>query len=424
MLLALGIGVGACTTTTLHSGSGVPRVLGQESGTPDVVGQPAPAGTGQLAAVSCATALLCWAVGTPGSASATPASAPSSSAPSSSAPSSSTTSTSAPPSPTTVVDATVNGGRTWVAQPLGLDPAPALTGISCPTARLCMAVGLGGSASDGVVLTTHDAGASWEAVAVPTGATVLTSVECQSAIDCTVIATDGATFWSAQSVDFGRLWQRGGSLPAGLQAAGSLTCVTGGACLVTGFTATTAGHGQGAIVISSDSGTTWTAANVPAKTGLLQSVDCATVTSCVAAGTTSTTVSAVVPAHGETLTSQDGGQTWTPSPARPPIDEIYGVACPSPRLCAMVGTKWVGNPAIGTGGVAQSRNGGQSFVGSTSEYTPLPLIALDCPTTRGCIAVGGNTLARIVLTKAKPGASATPSTPAGGVHRPEVGGRG
>ena len=42
-------------------------------------------------------------------------------------------------------------------------------------------------------------------------------------------------------------------------------------------------------------GTTWTAANVPANTGLLQSVFCATVTSCVAGGTTSTTVSAVVP---------------------------------------------------------------------------------------------------------------------------------
>ncbi len=421
MLVTLGLAVAACTTTTPPKSAGTPPVLGQKSGTPDVVGQPAPAGTGQLDAVSCATALLCWAVGTPGTA-ATPA-APATPA---GAPSSSTTSTSAPAAPATVVDATVDGGRTWVAQPLGLDPAPALTGISCPAARLCMAVGLGGSASGGVVLTTNDAGATWQSVATPAGATVITGVECSSAIDCTVIATDGTTFWSANSVDFGRQWTRGGSLPAGMEDAASLTCVTGGSCLATGFTPTTAGHGQGAIVISTDAGTTWTAANVPAKTGLLQSAFCATVTSCVAGGTTSTTVSAVVPAHGEILTSQDGGQTWTSSGARPSIDDVYGVACPSPLLCAMVGTKWVGTPPIGMGGVAQSRDSGASFTASTTEYTPLPLTALDCPTTKGCIAVGGNTLARIVLTrtKTKTGASSTSTTQADGSHGPGLRGRG
>jgi len=276
-----------------------------------------------------------------------------------------------------------------------------------------MAVGLNGSASDGIVLTTSDGGAAWEAVAVPAGATVITSVACPSASNCTVIATDGTTFWSAQTVDFGRQWQRAGSLPAGVQDAGSLTCVTGGSCLVTGFTATTAGHGQGAIVISADDGTTWAAAAVPAKTGLLQSVVCATVTSCVAAGTTSTTVSAIVPARGELLMSQDGGQTWTLSTAKLSIDDVFAVACPSPRICAMVGTTWVGDPAIGTGGVAQSRNSGESFRALTTEYTPLPLTALDCPSTRACIGVGGNTLAQIALTAIKPAAA----TLSGGAQR-------
>ena len=54
VLLTLGIATAACTTTSSPTGSGVPRVLGQQSGTPEVVGQPAPAGTGQLDAVSCA----------------------------------------------------------------------------------------------------------------------------------------------------------------------------------------------------------------------------------------------------------------------------------------------------------------------------------------------------------------------------------
>ena len=226
-----------------------------------------------------------------------------------------------------------------------------------------MAVGLSGSGSEGVVLTTHDGGATWETVGLPAGATVITSVACSSAINCTVIATDGTTFWSAQSVDFGHEWQRGGSLPAGLQEAGSLTCVTGGSCLVTGFTATTAGHGQGAIVISGDLGTTWTAANVPAKTGLLQSVVCATATSCLAAGTTSTTVSAVVPAHGEMLTSQDGGQTWSSVPARPSIDDVYGDGLPLAAHLRHGGHQVGGHPGHrdGWGGAESQRRAAPSW---------------------------------------------------------------
>ena len=263
-----------------------------------------------------------------------------------------------------------------------------------------------------------------EAAPIPAGATVITSVECPSANDCTVIATHGTTFWSAGSTDFGRHWQRGGSLPAGLQSAGSLTCVTGGSCLVTGFTATTAGHGQGAIVLSSDAGATWTAANVPPKTGLLQSVDCATVTFVPGRGDDLDDGQRRCPRARRMLTSEDGGQTWTGAATRPSIDDVYGIACPSPSLCAMVGTKWAGNPAIGMGGVAQSRDGGESFLASKTEYTPLPLTALDCPTAKGCIAVGGNTLARIVLAKTKPAGSATSTTTAAGPHRPALHGRG
>jgi photosystem II stability/assembly factor-like uncharacterized protein len=286
-----------------------------------------------------------------------------------------------------------------------------------------MAVGLSGSTSAGIVLTTRTAGSDWRPVAIPAGATVITGVECASAVDCTVIATDGTTFWSAHSDDFGRTWQRGGNLPAGLQDAGSLTCVTGGSCLVTGATATTAGHAQGAIVISRDDGATWSAADVPAKTGLLQAAACATVTSCMAAGTTSTTISAVVPARGELLMSYDGGQTWTRSPATPSVDDVYGISCPSPRVCAMVGTNWVGHPSIGTGGVAQSRDGGTKFTAARTEYTPLPLTALACPSVRGCIGVGGDTLARIMLPTTTSGSTNTSTTPVGGVHRPGLDGR-
>jgi hypothetical protein len=123
---------------------------------------------------------------------------------------------------------------------------------------------------------------------------------------------------------------------------------------------------------------------------------------CLAAGTTTTTVSDVVPAKGELLRSTDGGHTWVVATGTPPVDDVYGVACPSARQCAMVGTKWVGFPAVGTGAVAQSVDGGLSFRTSSSAYVPISLTALSCPDTKACVAVGGNTVARLTLIAPKP----------------------
>ena len=379
MLVTLGLTAAACTTTPAAKAPAVPSVLGQPKGVPAVVGQPAPAGTGQLDAVTCAGPTHCWAVGALGPSSATG------------------TTTSVPPAAATVIDATIDGGKTWTAQSLTLNPAPALTAVSCPSVRLCMAAGLSTSGTAGVVVTTGDGGASWSQAAVPTGAIDVSGVVCASPTDCTAIATDGTTFWSARSTDFGQTWEREGDLPAGLLDASNLSCALGAACLVTGYTATTAGHGQGAIAISTDGGSTWTAAVVPAGTGLLQDAICATTSSCLAVGTTSTAVSNVVPAHGALLSSADGGHTWVALAGTGPIDDIFGIDCPSGSVCVMVGTKWIGSPAVGTGAVAHSSDGGANFTTSATEYTPLALTGLACPTTRRCVAVGGDTVARITL---------------------------
>jgi hypothetical protein len=386
VLVTLGLTAAACTTAPSAKAPVEPRVLGQQKGTPAVVGQPAPAGTGQLDAVTCADQAHCWAVGAPGTAAA--------------AATGTGTTASVPPTAATVIEATINGGKTWTAQAVTLTPAPALTGISCPSARLCMAVGLSATGSTGVVLTTSDAGATWAQASAPTGAIVVTSIACAATTDCTAIASDGTTFWSAHSTDFGRTWQQEGDLPPGFLDAGHLACVVGAACLATGYTATTSGHGQGAIAISTDSGGTWAAATVPAGTGLVQGAVCATISSCLAVGTTSTTVSAVVPAKGALLTSEDGGHTWASTASDQPVDDMFGIDCPSPSTCAVVGTKWIGTPAVGAGAVAHSSDGGASFAASVTEYTPLALTSLSCPTTQRCVAVGGNTTARITLPRA------------------------
>jgi len=389
-------GLTGCSAATRPMTTSAPRVLGQERGTPEVVGQPAPAGTGELGAVSCADADHCWAVGVPG-------------------PNASTTTTTANPGArVTVIVATDDGGFTWTGQSVSLTPTPVLSGISCPSPADCMAVGSTGDIpGTGIVLVTSDGGTSWKQASVPTGAFVLTSVQCLSVTDCTAITSDGTNFWSAQTVDFGQTWVRDGNLPSGFEDARDLSCTAPAGvnvatnCLVAGYSPTSTGHGQGAIMLSGDGGEDWAAATVPSGLGVLQSVTCVNTSECLAVGTTSTTVSDVVPAKGELLLSTDGGQTWAPAPVDPPVNDIFGVDCPEPLVCAMVGTQWVGNSGIGTGAVAQSRDGGLSFAESTTAYVPLTLTALSCPTPVGCIAVGGDTVARISLPTLTPTGRAT-----------------
>jgi len=390
-LIILAVTSASCSAAGHLTQTTTPKVLGQQSGTPTVVGQPAPAGTGELSAVSCADAVHCWAVGVPG-------------------PNESATATAA----ATVIVATANAGATWTAQPVqsvGGSPAPALTGISCPKVTVCMAVGsTGADPGTGVVLTTDDGGSTWTAVTSPTGTVAVTSVQCSSAAKCSVLASDGTSIFTSSTVNFGRTWVQEGTLPAGLGGALDLWCGAGAGagaaaatCLVAGYTPTTAGHGQGTVALSTDDGSTWTAATVPAGVGLLQAADCLTATRCLAVGTTSNTVSDVVPAKGLVLASADGGHTWTTSTvsASQPIDDIFAIDCPSATGCAMSGTQWSGSPANGTGAVAESINAGVTFAPSTTAYAPLPLTSLACPTARFCAGVGGDTVARITLSAPK-----------------------
>ena len=349
------------------------------------MGQPAPAG-GDLGAVSCATAKLCWAVGVAG-----PGTGPS--------------------TPATVIAATADGGVHWRPQPVSGTFIPQLSAVSCPDVSHCMAVGSNGASvpGSGVVFTTLNGGASWAAVTAPQGALIVGSVVCAATSQCTVIVNDGASTWSARSADFGHTWQRMGNLPTGFVATDAMSCPSHSLCLVGGYTGTSTGHGQGAVARSPDGGQTWTGASVPPGLGLLQDATCLSASTCLAVGSTSTTVSDVVPAHGLLLRSADGGQTWTAS-TPPPVDNAYGVACPSVQVCAIVGATWSGSPAVAKGAVAQSRDGGSTFASSSTAYVPLTLTALDCPNARRCVAVGGATVARITLVKPAPHRSVSTST--------------
>lgn len=374
ILAAVALTASGCVFSGHPGSKKVTRVLGESKGTALAVGQPAPSGTGELGALSCATARRCWAVGVAGP-------------------------NPTPSSGTSVIDATTNGGVTWKAQQVAGGSTPQLSGVACPTATECMAVGSNGLSlpGSGVVVTTSDAGATWSPAVSPQNALVVSSVTCASPIDCTAIVSDGTSTWAAHSADFGQTWQQEGGLPTGFLPGNDITCVAGGTCIDAGYVPTISGHGQGAVAVSADGGQTWALGTVPSGTGVLQSTACLSASDCLAAGTTGTTVSDVVPAQGALLSSTDGGHTWAPSAGAVPVDDVYGLACPSALQCAMVGTKWVGTPAVGAGGVAESTDAGLTFKSSPTSYVPITLTAVACPSASGCLAVGGDTVARLTL---------------------------
>src|SRR6202042_274404 len=159
----------------------------------------------------------------------------------------------------TVIAATTNGGTTWKAQTVSGGSTPQLSGVSCPAAAECMAVGSNGASlpGSGVVITTSDAGATWTAVTSPQNALAVLSVTCAGPNDCTTVVSDGTSTWAAHSADFGQSWQQEGNLPSTFQPENDLTCLAGGICLDAGYVPTSNSHGQGAVAVSADGGQTW-----------------------------------------------------------------------------------------------------------------------------------------------------------------------
>ena len=250
LLASLAATASGCALTGHPSAPRAARVLGEPKGTPLVVGQPAPSGTGELGAVSCPTARRCWAVGVAG------------------------------PNPSAaganVIVATTDGATNWRAQHVAGGSTPQLSGISCPSPAECMAVGSNGASlpGSGVVVTTHDAGTIWSPATAPTNALTVTTVACASTSDCTAVVSDGISTWSAHSDDFGQSWQQQGDLPSSFLPGDDLSCIAGGPCLVAGYVPTSNGHGAGAIAMSADGGQTWSLATVPTGVGMLQSAVC------------------------------------------------------------------------------------------------------------------------------------------------------
>jgi hypothetical protein len=224
------------------------------------------------------------------------------------------------------------GGAKFWSRPVRADATAAagggsagLTGISCPTVTLCVAVD--GAATGNVVTSTNPTGAasSWKVSAV---GGILTSVDCPSATFCVAAGTQhdistnptgGASAWKGTGA------QAGAGVFSGIACPAVAFCVGVGYGDTSTGLATTSTTPKGAA-------SAWTTVSVEpapptASSGLLDAVGCTSRSLCVAVDTFDNGYLSTSPASG----------TWTGGNAirTTPVTSGNAISCTS-AFCVVV----------------------------------------------------------------------------------------
>lgn len=289
-------------------------------------------------------------------------------------------------------------GSTWTASSLSLPSGwrdGFLSSISCVSATSCVAVGLAASPVNGnQAFAEVLAGSTWTAIALPelsdwlNDGSGLTAVSCTSSTACVAVGyafITGTQEPIAETLS-GSTWTAT-DLPTvfGGPNLTGVDCLSATSCIAVGYLENAAVE---APVTETLSGSTWTVTKL-SGTNLLTGLSCTLITSCVAVGEASG--SALTPVV-ETLS----GTTWTaanlPKPPGLPAAPIgigtFGVSCISATSCLAVNT--AGSPSMSFA---------ETLSGTTWTANVLPgsgtsnLGAVSCPIAGPCVAVAGNTSA-------------------------------
>jgi hypothetical protein len=265
---------------------------------------------------------------------------------------------------------TVNGGSTWAASTtfppsLGRNP---FVGLACSSASSCLGVIENGAAGSDV-LHTKDGGHIWLDVGSPAAAREsLSGLSCPSAHVCEAVgeadSEDGGAA-AIRTTDGGLKWVGGEKFPHNIAELTAVACPTSSTCEAVGMsyavesgTTVRAVHEPvpcSASVCSATSGSvpaypyalrttnggrTWTGTKLPSDVGTLGSIACPTPSVCEAVGAHATPTSAAGQASTPAVVAvrtTDGGATWAAQPLPAGITALKGVACPSPSDCYAVG---------------------------------------------------------------------------------------
>ena len=257
-------------------------------------------------------------------------------------------------------------GRRATAEPLAehwsghgwrIEPLPAtsrggwLAAVACPSAKTCLAVG-STPLDRPLAYRWRSGGAGWSAVPLTAGIGTIDSLSCTSTTSCVAAGDRSGTpdphagplllSWK------GKRWQSTTVPPS---AAGdwldSVACASASSCVAVGAHQTNSTASPASLVLT---GRTWRSEPVPSSgpttpDGQLLGVTCRTTASCTAVGSGTAGDGVAVAEHWN-------GSAWTDLPVAQPgsaaTRELVGVSCPSWRVCQAVGDDTV-TPVVGNG---------------------------------------------------------------------------
>ena len=268
-----------------------------------------------------------------------------------------------------------------------------LTGVACPSASSCFAVGIVSTASSASkTLVEHWNGTSWSIMASPnpsgsTG-TELRGIACPSTTRCFAAGnyTTGSGGNTLVEQWNGASWSIVASPnPSGYPVFGSVACPSTTSCNAVGIYNTNSGS---ATLVEHWDGTSWSIVPSPnpSSDSGLSGVTCSSTTSCEAVGGYYTN-----PSARSTLVEHWDGTSWSvvPSPNPSGSAGLSGVACSSATNCDAVG-------AYSTGSVDDLF--AEEWDGTTWSIVSMPnrndatsgyASAVACPAASNCFAVGG-----------------------------------
>ena len=289
----------------------------------------------------------------------------------------------------------------WQRQATPSPPDAGLAGVSCPTVRICIAVGQRSLPSRTAPLVEGWAGTSWTIAVTPIppgpASSDLQSVSCPSPVSCVAVGDEelspGVAPKPFSEVLHGTRWTIVSPPPLPSGQAGELTsvsCAAPTSCRAVGSVTTGPGH-RSALIESFD-GRAWSrdeAAAASAPSSALAGVSCLVDTVpalCTAVGS-QTTAGRTTP-----LVEHANAHHWSavavPGVASSPDVTLTSVSCPEPTSCVAVGSARHGS-------VTQSLSEVEDLLRWTVVATPHPtlgdnLFGVSCALSiDSCRAVGG-----------------------------------
>ncbi len=252
--------------------------------------------------------------------------------------------------PSSTLYASRTGAASWTHHRLSAGPGP-LTAVACSTAEFCVAVGTG------VAVRSLDGGVTWSTAAVPPPSTAaLQAVACPESSTCIAVGegtddsgvTQGAVAYF--STDVGRTWHPA-ILASGDLSLDSISCATSSTCVATSM------DGRGDVLRTTSAGRSWVKVALPGGVAshqvLLSSVSCGAATSCVAVGSG--------PLGPVVELSTDAGATWESADVSGLGAYLQCVSCTSAMTCLAAGGVQEFAPLVYTTGVYTTTDGGTDW---------------------------------------------------------------